>query len=360
MTTNVKMDRKARKNQRTIVEAKQKAIQARERARRRAADGLRVGDLTKDDFKQFGRKLPEYGIIISTLTLFVVLSIASDVFLTQANLFNILDQQAALGVVACGVTVAVLAGGFDLSVGAVYAMAAILAAKVGLSTSPALGLTTAVLVGLGFGMMNGSVVTLGKLQPFIATLATSMVIRGIALVVTGGFVISVADPSFGTIGNTAIAGVAATIWILLGFVAFTWFVLSRTTFGRQVYAVGGNPEAARLSGIRVDWIRFLTFSFSGLCAGVAGMIDVSRVSSAQAGIGSGMELTALAAVAIGGSSIAGGEGAVWRSVMGVFLLALINNGFNLLGIDPTYQNVMLGSLIIAAIALDSWSKRRRR
>lgn len=300
-----------------------------------------------------------YAILVSVVVLFVVLSFASSSFLTKDNLLNILDQQAALGIIACGVTLAVIGGGFDLSVGAVYAIAGILAAKVGASVSPTLGLICGVGVGLGLGMVNGVVVTAGRIQSFVATLAASIIIRGVALVITGGFVISVTDVSFGDVGNGDILGIHTPIWFLAAFVAATWFLLARTTLGRYIYAVGGNAEAARLSGIRVNLIRFITFAISGLGAGLAGMIDVSRVSSGQAGIGNGLELTALAAVAVGGSSITGGEGAVWRTVLGVFLLALINNGFNLLGIDPTYQQVMQGSLIILAIALDAWTRRRR-
>lgn len=298
-------------------------------------------------------------ILVCVVALFIWLSFASDSFLTRDNLLNILDQQAALGIVACGITLVVIGGGFDLSVGAVYAMSAILAAKVGEATTPTLGLMTGVAVGLGFGMINGLVVTFGRIQSFVATLAASIIIRGLALVITGGFIVTVTDDSFGKVGNGELLGVHTPIWFFAAFFFGTWFLLSKTTLGRYIYAVGGNAEAARLSGIRVDLVRFITFAIAGLAAGLAGMIDVSRVGSGQAGIGVGMELTALAAVAVGGSSIAGGEGAVWRTFLGVMLLALINNGFNLLGIEPTYQQVMTGSLIILAIALDAWTRRRQ-
>jgi len=297
-------------------------------------------------------------ILVSVIVLFVWLSFASSSFLTKDNLLNILDQQAALGIVACGVTLVVIGGGFDLSVGAVYAMSAILAAKVGQATDPTLGLITGVAVGLGFGIVNGLVVTIGRIQSFVATLAASIIIRGLALVITGGFIVTVTDESFAKVGNGDILGVHTPIWFLAAFFLGSWFLLSKTTLGRYIYAVGGNAEAARLSGIRVNVIRFITFAIAGLASGLAGMIDVSRVSSGQAGVGNAMELTALAAVAVGGSSIAGGEGAVWRTFLGVMLLALINNGFNLLGIQPTYQQVMQGSLIILAIALDAWTRRR--
>ncbi len=207
--------------------------------------------------------------------------------------------------------------------------------------------------------MNGLLVTIGRIQSFIATLATSIVIRGLALAITGGFVLGVTDSGFSAIGEYQFLGLPASGLLFLVFAALCWFALARTVFGRYLYAVGGNPEAARLSGIRVNLVRFATFAICGLGAGLAGMIDVSRVSSAQAGIGVGLELTAIAAVVIGGTSIAGGEGAIWRTLLGVLFLALVNNGFNLLGVNPIYQQMFQGGLIVLAIGLDAWTRRRR-
>ncbi|HEY9315163.1 ABC transporter permease [Williamsia sp.] len=304
--------------------------------------------------------IAHYGILIATLMLFIALSLANSRFLTQRNLLNIVDQQAALGIIACAVTLTVIAGGFDLSVAAVYALSGVIAAKTAIAWGPLPGLIMAILSGLAIGAVNGLLVTVGRIQSFIATLATSIVVRGIALVVTGGFVLTVSDEAFGKLGTERFAQLRYPGWILLAFMVVTWIILHHSTFGRYIFAVGGNPEAARLSGIRVNLVRFSTFVIAGGAAGLAGMIDVSRVSSAQAGIGVGMELTAIAAIVIGGTSILGGEGAIWRTVCGVTFLALVSNGFNILGINPVYQQIFQGLLILAAISMAAWAHRQSR
>lgn len=298
------------------------------------------------------------GIIVATVVLFVVMSIASPRFLTQSNLFNILDQQAPLGIIACAITLVMIAGGFDLSVGAMYALTAVVSALVANAVGAQLGLLAAILAGCLLGAFNGAIVAFGRIMSFIATLATAIIMNGVILVITGGFVISVTADSFGVIGQDKFLGLRWAAWLFLAVIAVSWFVLARTTFGRRIYAVGGNPEAARLSGIRVQGIRFATFVISGAAAGMAGMIDVSRVGSAQSGVGAGIELTAIAAVVIGGTSLAGGQGAIWRSVLGVLFLAMLSNGFNLLGVDTTFQKILQGFLILLGIALSVWSGRR--
>lgn len=302
-------------------------------------------------------RIGDYGIIVSFVVLFVALSLGNDAFLTKTNLLNVLDQQASLGIVACGITLAMIAGEFDLSVGAVFAISGVLAAKVGSEVDPGLGLLTAVGVGTAFGIANGLLVTVGRIKSFIATLASSIIISGLAIAITGGFLVSVKEASFRVVGREELFGVRYSIWIFALFAAVTWFLLSRTILGRYIYA--GNREAARLSGIRVDLIRFLTMVIAGFSAGLGAMLMVSRVGTAQAGVGAGLELTAIAAVVIGGTSIAGGDGAIWRSVLGVLLLAMIRNGFNLMGIEPTYQRIFEGGLIVIAVAIDAWARKRR-
>jgi len=300
------------------------------------------------------------GIIIATVLLFVALSLANSRFLTRNNLFNIVDQQAGLGIIACAVTFVIIAGGFDLSVGATFALTAVVAAQVATATNAAFGLLSAVLVGSIVGAANGAIVTAGRVPSFIATLATSIVLSGVGLIVTGGYAVTVADPSFGIIGQGRFLGLRWAAWLLLLIAAVSWFVLARTTFGRYVYAVGGNLEAARLSGLRVEWIRFGTFVMAGAAAGIGGMIEVSRVNSAQAGIGGNLALGAVAAVVIGGTSIAGGSGAIWRTLLGVLFLAFVSNGFNLLGVESTYQQVFQGVLILLAIALSVWGQKKKQ
>jgi ribose transport system permease protein len=302
----------------------------------------------------------DYGIVMSFVALFVTLTVTSDVFLTQRNLLNVLDQSAAVGLMACGGTLVIIAGGFDLSVGAIFAITGVIAASMAKYVDPGFALALGMLAGLVLGAVNGLLVTVGRVNPFMATLASSIIIRGIALVITGGFLVSVTNRSFSTLGRgVAVLDVKWSIVIWLVFALACGFLLARTTFGRHVYAAGGNADAARLSGISVGVIRTITYAVSGMSAGLAGVIVTSRVSSSQADAGTGIELSVIAAIVIGGTSIMGGEGAIWRSVLGVLLLALIGNGFNLLGVNPIYQQILQGAIILMAVAVDAWARRTR-
>jgi ribose transport system permease protein len=302
----------------------------------------------------------DYGIVMSFVALFVTLTVTSDVFLTQRNLLNVLDQSAAVGLMACGGTLVIIAGGFDLSVGAIFAITGVIAASMAKYVDPGFALVLGMLAGLVLGAVNGLLVTVGRVNPFMATLASSIIIRGIALVITGGFLVSVTNRSFSTLGRgVAVLDVKWSIVIWLVFALACGFLLARTTFGRHVYAAGGNADAARLSGISVGVIRTITYAVSGMSAGLAGVIVTSRVSSSQADAGTGIELSVIAAIVIGGTSIMGGEGAIWRSVLGVLLLALIGNGFNLLGVNPIYQQILQGAIILMAVAVDAWARRTR-
>jgi ribose transport system permease protein len=301
--------------------------------------------------------LRDYGIVVSFIALFVTLSIASPVFFTRVNLLNVVDQSAAVGLIACGGTLVIIAGGFDLSVGAIYAISGVVAAEAvpHVGVWPAIGLGA--LAGAGFGLVNGLLTTVGRINPIITTLATALMIRGLAVAITGGFLVRVDDPAYAILGSNQLGGVRYTTYLFVGFAIAAAVLLSRTTLGRAIYASGGNAEAARLSGIRVGVVRASTFVISGLSAGLAGVMISSRVSTGQADTGVGIELTAIAAVVIGGTSILGGEGAIWRSVLGVLLLTLIGNGFNLLNVNPTYQQIFQGAIILSAVAIDAWSRR---
>jgi ribose transport system permease protein len=299
-----------------------------------------------------------YGIVVSFLVLFITLSLASDRFLTQRNLLNILDQSAPVGIIACGVTLGIIAGVFDLSVGAIFAVSAVVAAKVAAETNPWLGILAGILIGGGLGICNGLVVNTIRIHSFIATLASSIVFRGIAILVTGGLIVTVLDERFAVLGTDRFLDVKYTVWVYAAVVAVTWFILTRTALGRYFFAIGGNAEAARLSGVRVDLVRGAAFFISGTCAGIAGVLAASRTSSAQPDLGIGLELQAIAAAVVGGTSIMGGEGAIWRAVLGVLILAMIGNGFNLLGINPTYQQIVQGLLILLAVGADQLVRRR--
>nr|MBA3415840.1 ABC transporter permease [Chloroflexia bacterium] len=209
------------------------------------------------------------------------------------------------------------------------------------------------------GLVNAALVGRLRINSFIATLASSIVFRGIAILVTGGLIVTVTDPAFAVLGTATFLAAKYTVWVYLAVIAATWFVLERTVLGRYFFAVGGNPEAARLSGIPVERVRVAAFVISGMCAGMAGVLAASRTSSAQPDLGIGLELSAIAAAVVGGTSILGGEGAIWRAVLGVLILALIGNGFNLLGIDTIYQQIVQGVLIVVAVGADQLLGRRR-
>jgi ribose transport system permease protein len=221
------------------------------------------------------------------------------------------------------------------------------------------GLLAGVAAGCLFGLFNGFLVAGLGINAFVATLASGLVIGGIAELITGGQLILVDAASFAKLGQGDIAGMKYSVLIFAAVIALFWFVLARTSLGAAIYAVGGNSEAARLSGIRVAAVRVTTFVLSGLTAGLAGVISASRVSTGQSDAGAGLELQAIAAVVIGGTSIIGGEGAVWRTALGVLLLALINNGFNILDVNPVWQGIVEGMIIVTAVALDVRARRSR-
>jgi ribose transport system permease protein len=229
---------------------------------------------------------------------------------------------------------------------------------VALSTSPTVGLVAAVAAGLGLGIANGVAIHLTRINSFIGTLAMSIIYGGLAILITGGNIVTVDNVRFGYIGQDGAFGITYVGWFFLGFTVLAIVLIARTTFGRYVYAVGGNAEAARLSGIRIDVIRTSCFAISGVAAGLAGMLLASRTQSAQADIGTGYELTAISAAVVGGTSIFGGDGAVWRGFVGIMLLAIIGNGFNLLNINTTYQQIVQGGLIFIAVAADQLLRRR--
>jgi ribose transport system permease protein len=212
-------------------------------------------------------------------------------------------------------------------------------------------------VGLLIGVINGLLVTVVRINAFITTLAMLIIVRGIAVSLTGGFLIPVQDGLYTLLGRQALFGVKYSIWLLVLFVLVIGVLLSRTVLGRHLYAAGGNPEAARLSGVPVAGVRTVAFAISGLAAALAGVIISSRVANGQADAGSGLEFSAIAAIVVGGTSIFGGEGAIWRTVVGVFFLALIGNGFNLLAVPATYQQIFQGLIILFAVGVDVWARR---
>ena len=304
------------------------------------------------------RFLRSYAVLIMIVVLMIALIFMSDSFFTFRNLLNILNQNTPLAIMASAMTLVIIAGGFDLSVGSIFAMSAVCSAWIALHVDPYVGLLLAPIIGLALGTVNGVVITTLKVHSFLATIATSLIFKGIAIVLSDGKLIPVRMAEFTWLGRDRIAGVFIAVWVMIAFAVILTFVLNRTVFGRRVFSVGGNEEAAILSGIRTSRIKVATFSIAGLAAGLASAIAVSRISMGQASAGTGMELQAIAAVILGGTSIYGGVGAVWRSIAGVLLLALINNGFNILNADPFYRDLTTGLVILAAIGISAGGKLR--
>jgi ribose transport system permease protein len=300
----------------------------------------------------------EYAIVVVFLVLFVVLALTANDFLTWINFLNNLESGAIYGIVAVALTLLLIVAEFDLSVGAIYVLAGIVAAKLYPTLGTFTSLAVAVAVCTGIGLFNGFVVAVFRVNSFVATLASSLMIVGIGTKITNGFQLYISSTGFGELGNSKALGVDYFVWIFFAFALVTGFVLSRTKVGRWLYAAGGNAEAARLSGINIRALRIGAFAFSGFAGGVAGAVLISRTGTAIAGDGlSDVVFPAIAAVVVGGTSILGGRGAVWRTVLGVLFLECIRNGFNLLGVNPYYQDFIRGAIILSAVAVDALSRR---
>jgi len=259
---------------------------------------------------------------------------------------------------ASAMTLVIIGGGFDLSVAAIFAIGSVVSAWIALHINPYLGLALAPFVGLLLGCANGLAITVLKVHSFLATIATALIFKGIAIALSDGRLISVRVDEFTWLGRSKFLGVFNSVWMMTIFAIVLTFLLTRTILGRQILAVGGNEEAAILSGIRTNRVKIATFAIAGFAAGLASIITTSRVALGQASSGEGLELQAIAAVILGGTSIYGGQGAIWRSIAGVFLLALVNNGFNILSADPFYRDLTTGLIILAAVGISAVGQRR--
>jgi ribose transport system permease protein len=300
--------------------------------------------------------LRTYAVLILIVLLMIILTLSSEAFLTPRNLLNILNQNTPLAIIASALTLVIIVGGFDLSTAAIFAVASVTAAWIAINYNPYIGLLVAPLIGMVLGYLNGIIITSLKVHSFLSTIATSLVFRGMAILITGGFLIPVRMEEFTWLGREKIFDIHVAVYILLIFAIISTFILNRTTIGRYIFAIGGNEDASILSGIKVNLVKIFAFSFCGFASGIAAAVQVSRISLGTSQAGLGMELQAIAAVILGGTSIYGGSGAVWRSIAGVMLLALINNGFNILNADPFYKDLTTGLVIIAAVALTAGRK----
>ncbi len=301
--------------------------------------------------------LLKYISLIGLLMLCLIIAMISPRFLTVSNILNVLTQVSVNAILAIGMTFVILTGGIDLSVGSVLAITgAVVAtfAKAGGNILP--GAIVTIALGAAIGLFNGLLVSKGKVQAFIVTLATMTIFRGVTYVFTDGNPISGLGDNISFIGNKMLFGVPIPIYLILIVLLIAWYTLTQTRFGRYVYALGGNEDSARLSGINTNKIKTLVYVISGITAAIAGIIVTSRIGSASPNAGTGFELDAIAAVVLGGTSLAGGEGKITGTIIGALIIGVLNNGLNLMGVSPFYQSIAKGVVILLAVLMDKKEK----
>lgn len=297
--------------------------------------------------------LGRFGLLLAFIAMALALSFLSDRFFTVPNVINVLRQISVNALLAFGMTVVIIGAGIDLSVGSLLAFSgAIVAGAAVAGLHPLLAIALGLGVGVALGAFNGLFVGYGRIAPFIVTLAALTIFRGMTLVYTDGRPISGLPEAFYVIGNESLLGVPVPVWIMVGFLLVTHFILRHTALGRSVYAVGGNEEAASLSGIPVARVQLFTYAYSGLAAALAALVLTGRLNSAQPTAGSGFELDAIAAVVVGGTSLFGGRGHVWGTLLGALIIGVLNNGMNLLGVSSFYQLIVKGGVILAALLIE--------
>lgn len=312
---------------------------------------------------QAGDLLARYGAPLGLVLLSLFLTWRSEFFLTPENIANIGRQSAVIAILALGQLAVILTAGIDLSVGALMALCVTVLATMAIKwgVNPYIAIIGCLALGLLLGVTNGLLLTKLHLpHPFISTLGMMNVARGLALIVTGGFPISnFPDPTVTYIGSQEIGGVPVAFILVIALYLLGHFMLTQTTIGRQIYAVGGNPEAARLSGINVSRTLILVYAISGLMSGIAALVLSGRVNSGSPNAGLGIELDTISAVIIGGASFFGGRGTVSGTIIGVLFIAVLRNGFNLLNVPGEYQILLIGVIIVGAVYVDVLRRRTR-
>ena len=300
------------------------------------------------------------GIIIGLLIMCIIITVANPVFATQANLLNIMRQITTNLYLALAMTLIIILAGIDLSVGSNIALSGVVtAASIAILGMP---LPVAVLMGLLMGVLigaiNGYFAATTAIPPFIITLAMMNVARGFAFIITEGAPVRIMDEAFNFIGSGFIGDIPIPVIYLLIFIIIYYFIMNKTRLGRHIYAVGGNPEAARFSGINVKRVKLFAYTASGFMGGFAGVVLASRMFSGQPLAGTGAELDAIAAVVLGGTSMSGGIGRIGGTVIGALIIGVLNNGLNLMGVSTFWQDVVKGIVILAAVYADV-AKRKR-
>ena len=296
---------------------------------------------------------------LTLIILFVGLSLATPHFLTQTNLASVVRQTAVINIMALGMTLIIIAGGIDLSVGAILAMGGLLGTMAMEKGMPIVaGIIVGVLAGAVSGLVNGLLTTQLRINPFIVTLGTLGIFRGLTLIISNGLPVHQIPPAFSFLGEGNVLGVPFVLWILVVAAVLIHVILEHTRMGRYAFAIGSNPDAAYYAGIPVRFHTTAVYAIGGMLTGLAGMIEASRLMTGQPTAGQGYELQAIAAVVIGGGSLRGGEGSVVGTLVGALIMGLLSNGSDLLGISPYLQQAIIGAVIILAVTIDEVRKRR--
>jgi ribose transport system permease protein len=303
----------------------------------------------------------QFGTVIGLVVLCAVLWILTPHFLTVSNLLNVAEQTSINAVVAVGMTFVILSGGIDLSVGSIVALSGVALGTALQGGQPLfVAVPLALVVGLACGLANGALISWGGLPPFIVTLGTMSIARGAALLFTEGRPVSGFEPSFRVIATGRVGFIPAPVIVMALVYVVAHFVLTRTTFGRYVYAIGGNEEATRLSGVPVRFHKTMIYGVSGLMSAIAAVLLTARLNSAQPIAGINYELDAIAATVIGGTSLMGGEGTLGGTLVGALIMGVLRNGLNLLGVSSFLQQIVIGGVIVVAVLLDTVLKRKHR
>jgi ribose transport system permease protein len=295
------------------------------------------------------------------LAVAVALTIATDRFLTLPNLLDVARRVSVINIIALGMTFVIITGGIDLSVGSIVALSGVAGTwSLTQGASIPMGIAIGVVVGAAAGLLNGALVAALHIPPFVATLGTMGALRGLALFVTNGVTVTEGVPlRFAQVADGRLLGIPYPVLMLVPLAMLARVVLVRTPFGRYCYALGGNPQAGFLAGLSIPWILVSVYVISGATAGLAGMIDAARILTGNPTAGLEYELQVIAAVVIGGASLTGGKGTIIGATIGALLMAVLQNGSNLLGISPFVQRMVIGALIIVAVGFDVWRERRQ-
>ena len=305
-------------------------------------------------------KARRFGTVIGLGVLCAILWALTPHFLTVSNLLNVAQQTSINAIVAVGMTFVIISGGIDLSVGSIVALSGVVLGSLLQGGQPlAVALAAALAVGIACGLLNGALVSIGGLPPFIATLGMMSVARGAALVFTEGRPVSGFDEGFRSLATGSPGFVPAPVVVMIAVYVVAHIVLTRTTFGRYVYAIGGNEEATRLSGVAVRFHKTAIYAVSGVMSAIAAIVLTARLNSAQPIAGTMYELDAIAATVIGGTSLMGGEGTLAGTLVGALIMSVLRNGLNLLGVSSFLQQIVIGGVIVGAVLVDTVLKRRK-